>query len=358
MTSIVQIVQHLRPGGIETMALDLARFSRHPDCLIISLEGNKQDAIAAWPRLEAVADRLLFLNKPAGVRPGLIIKLVQLLRRIRPLTVHTHHIGPLIYAGTAARLAGIQHLIHTEHDAWHLSQPRRRQLQGQLLALLRPTLVADSHSVACSLKEYFPARTVQTIRNGIDSEQFVPGNPFEARRKLHLPLNALLVGCSGRLEAVKGQHLLIEALAGLDEKIHVVLAGSGSLEQRLRDQAEQAGVSERVHFLGHLDSMPTFYRAIDLFCLPSYQEGFPLSPLEAQACGVPSIVTNVGGSAETVCPFTGSTISQGDAKALTASIAHMLRRPPNHSPRTFVTEQGDVRDMVKAYESLSGEGVR
>ena len=357
MITSVQIVQHLRPGGIETMALDLARFSCHPDTLIISLEGDKTSALQHWPRLQEVQDRLVFLNKAPGVQIKVVLQLLRLLKQHQVQSVHTHHIGPLLYGGLAARLAGINHLIHTEHDAWHLENEKQRQLQGRLLNWLKPTLVADSHSVANALRQYFPQRAILTIRNGIDSEQFKPGNQCQARRKLHLPLNTLMIGCSGRLEAVKGQHLLIDVLPQLDEKVHLAFAGGGSLQAALEQQAQQAGLEKRVHFLGHLDNMPTFYQAIDVFCLPSYQEGFPLSPLEAQACGVPSIVTDTGGSAETICPHSGASISKGDAAALTASLITLLKRPPTISPRQFVTSTSDVRTMVQAYEALSGEGV-
>lgn len=358
MISTVQIVQHLRPGGIETMALDLARFSRHSDTVIISLEDDLASALAHWPKLEAVKDRLLFVDKSPGIQPGLVFKLARMLKRLRPQRVHTHHIGPLLYGGLAARLARVPLLIHTEHDAWHLANKKQRQLQAALLAHLKPLLVADSDSVAQTLSQYFPHSPIATIRNGIDSEQFKPGNLYQARRVLGLPLNTLMVGCSGRLEAVKGQHLLIDALPQLDEKVHLAFAGGGSLIQELQQQAKDLAVQQRVHFLGHLDSMPTFYQAIDVFCLPSYQEGFPLSPLEAQACGVPSIVTDAGGAKETLCPHSGASISPGDTGALTAALTHMLKRPPKISPRLFVTACADVRSMVKAYEALSEGGAR
>jgi glycosyltransferase involved in cell wall biosynthesis len=352
VNSVVQIVQHLRPGGIETMALDLARFSRYPDTVVVSLEGTKEDALQAWPRLGSMSERLLFLNKAPGIRPGLVLKLSRLLKQLKPVAVHTHHIGPLLYGGMAARMAGIKHLIHTEHDAWHLNEPKRRKVQQGLLTLLKPTLVADSDSVALILRGHFPTRKILTIRNGIDSQQFMPGDRQRARKALRLPMNAPLIGCSGRLEPVKGHHLLIEALTSMGDEVHLAIAGGGSLQETLRQQAMASGLLSRVHFLGHLDSMPTFYQAIDLFCLPSYQEGFPLSSLEAQACGVPSLVTDAGGAAETLCPDSGRTVCKGNAGALADTLRQMLGAPSKVSPRGFVTRQGDVRGMVRAYEAL------
>jgi hypothetical protein len=100
MSRTIQIVQHLRPGGIESLVLELVRFSPPGDeTLVISLEGNREQAVAAWPRLAEHADRLVFLDKTPGWRPGLVTRLVRLFRGLRPHAVHTHHVGPLIYGG-------------------------------------------------------------------------------------------------------------------------------------------------------------------------------------------------------------------------------------------------------------------
>jgi len=114
-----------------------------------------------------------------------------------------------------------------------------------------------------------------------------------ARRALRLPDSGRLIGSAGRLEPVKGHALLIEALAALPTDVTLVLAGDGSQRPILEALAARLGVAERVHFLGHIDSIVTFYRALDVFCLPSVAEGLPLSVLEAQACGVAAVV--VGG---------------------------------------------------------------
>lgn len=63
MKTIIQVVQHLRPGGLEVIALEFMRFSSHGKRMkIVSLEGDKESAIKAWPRLEACKDQLIFLT--------------------------------------------------------------------------------------------------------------------------------------------------------------------------------------------------------------------------------------------------------------------------------------------------------
>lgn len=354
MSTVIQVVQHLKPGGIETMALDLAAFSTANNTWIISLEGTLEEAVAAWPRLAPVADKLIFLNKAPGFHLGIFWQLRQLFRRHQATVIHTHHIGPLLYAGVAARIAGVQHVIHTEHDAWHLENEQRRKLQQRLLKIVRPSLVADADTVANAMKNHLGLDAVTVIRNGIDSDRFLPGSPSDCRRALNLPEQANIIGCGGRMESVKGQNILIDAMVDLPDHVHLALAGSGSLKDSLQRQAETLGLKQRVHFLGHLDNMPQFYQSIDVFCLPSFKEGFPLSSLEAQSCGVPAVVTDVGGSKETLCPESGLAVPAGDASAMAVALEHQLNHRDAYNPRAWVVQYGDVKAMVQQYEALVG----
>ena len=349
----VQIVQHLKPGGIETMVLDLLRCAGEgQEVHVISLEGRSQSALASWPRLKPFADKLHFLDKPSGTRISTVFRLARLLRKLRATAVQTHHVGPLLYGGSAARLAGIRCLVHTEHDAWHLRDARRRKVQNALIAILKPTLVADSRLVANELVKALPGRRYMVIPNGVDCDVFTPGEQSSARRKLNLPTDVLIIGSAGRMEPVKGHARVLIAHALLCEEIHLVLAGTGSLEADLRDLAVKLGTQNRVHFLGRIDDMPTFYRSLDVFCLPSEMEGMPLSPLEAQASGIPCVATDVGGTREAVCPNTGVMVPADTPSVLAQGLEFVLARRDHGNPRAFPLSQGNLRNVVAAYQAL------
>lgn len=360
MTTVMQVVQHLRPGGIETLCLDLAFFATPKEnMLIVSLEGDLESALKVWPRLRAFKSQLIFLRKAPGVRINIIKQLMQCIKKHKVQAVHTHHIGPLIYAGMAARLMGVKHIIHTEHDAWHLSDQKRRILQKIVLMVVRPTLVADTQSVADNMRHYLLYKgPISVIQNGINCELFKPGNRSIAREKIFInsefPLadNITLIGCSGRLETVKGQDVLITALSLLPSTVHLAIAGSGSTELALRELSQQLQLTERIHFLGHIDDMPIFYQALDLFCLPSLNEGFPLAPLEAQSCNIVSLVADVGGAKETLCPKTGRSVPANNACEMAYVLSEMLDKQNQTLPRTHVKKNADVRVMVQAYANL------
>lgn len=354
MKTIIQVVQHLRPGGIESIALDLTQFAPSNEVtFIVSLEGTYQQAVKNWPKLSQFKEQLIFLDKQPGLQPALIKQLIDLIKQKNVYAVHTHHIGPLVYAGLAARLAGVKLRIHTEHDAWHLANTKRRLVQRMVIKCVQPILVADAKMVANHMQQHLQCKqTINIIHNGIDSDYFLPGNPVTARALFNLPQKVKLIGCSGRMETVKGQHILIDALSRLPADIHVALAGSGSCESSLRKLVIKHGLQERVHFLGHIDAMASFYQSLDLFCLPSLNEGFPLSSLEAQSCNIATLVTDVGASKETLSPESGRLVKAKDANAMALVLLEMLNNRKPAMPRVFVQQNANVKSMVSAYASL------
>ncbi|WP_281557257.1 glycosyltransferase [Thalassomonas sp. RHCl1] len=349
-----QIVQHLCPGGIETLVLDLMRHSKHKT-LIFSLEGTREQAMEKWPVLKPFAERLVFLNKQPGFQPKLIKVLMRLFSWHKITSVHTHHIGPLLYGGLASRFSGIKSLIHTEHDAWHLADKKRRLLQKCLISYLKPLWVADAKAVAVKISDYLKTSDVKVITNGIDIDKFIPGDRQKARRQFKLPEKASLIGCAARLEPVKGQDVLIKALQCLPPSYHLAIAGDGSAKSALKHQVRQAGLGKRVHFLGVVDDMPSFYQALDVFCLPSRFEGMPLSPLEAQACNIPSVITNVGGSSEVVCRQSSVLVPPEKPFSIAEAILDLNVLSYRQTPRAFVQQQGNIKDTVLAYDQLASE---
>ncbi|NRA72046.1 MAG: glycosyltransferase [Gammaproteobacteria bacterium] len=350
-TVVAQVVQHLRPGGIETMVLSLLKHQPFKT-IIFSLEGTKEEAIQRWPVLEQVRDQIVFLNKPSGLSWLTVYRLCLLFKKYHVCALHSHHIGPLVYGGIAAKFIGITKHVHTEHDAWHLINIKHRILQKFLLLLVKPTVVADALAVANKIKFYLNHHDVTLIYNGIDTTKFIPGNRNSARHHLKLPTGVVLIGNAARLEVVKGQDVLINAISQFSSSIHLAIAGDGSCADLLKAQAVKLNIEHQIHFLGQLDDMTNFYQSLDIFCLPSRQEGLPLSPMEAQACGIPTLVTNVGGSAEALCQTTGLLIEQDNVEQLVNAIETMISRSTTVTPRQFIAQHRNIQGMANAYAKL------
>lgn len=347
----VHIVQHLRPGGIESLALEMLRTSSSNDIYILSLEGNKQEAVEAWPRLEPFAEKLFFLEKGAGFSFTLVAKIRALVCKINAAVVHSHHIGPLIYSGLALKGLNLTH-IHTEHDAWHLDSPKHQVLEKVVLKLAKPKLVADAELVAQKLQHHFPSHKISTITNGIDCNKFKPRSKTLSRQLFGLPQNTTLIGSAGRLETVKGHALLIKAMRFLPPNISLAIAGSGSEEEELRSLVSALALENRVHFLGQIEHIDHFYSALDLFCQPSQCEGFPLATLEAQSCGCCTVATDVGATYETLAPQGSILVRHRGVFALAHAITSGLHGNTNKL-REYVQTHHSIHTMAKKYTELA-----
>jgi glycosyltransferase involved in cell wall biosynthesis len=349
---IIHVVQHLKPGGIESFALEFQRAAKECfDVHIISLE--KHSFTSYWGDKLDCNGSIHMLNKKPGWEVGIVVQLKNLFKELKPCYVHTHHIGPLIYGGLAARLANVKNIIHTEHDAWHLANYKPRLLQKVFISLIRPIYVADAQFVAQQVNKLIPSLNPVVITNGIDVNKFKPSkqNKKLLLQKFGLPTHLKFIGCAARLESVKAHDVLINALYKLPQNIGLLLAGTGSLQEKLEELVKELHLEKRVFFLGHVEDMTKFYPLIEVFCLSSHNEGLPLSPMEAQACGVPAVLTDVGGCREAVCTQTGLVVEPNNPKLLSKALLSSINSKSNLSPRKFIEQKRSINEMIEHYIS-------
>lgn len=218
----------------------------------------------------------------------------------------------------------------------HSKRPAlRKRLMHSLQAADRVFSVSDSlRRLALSLG--VPEARTEVVGNGVDTERFHPVDRAEARRKFELPADAKILISVGALVERKGMHRVIEVMPALLARhpdLHYVIVGGASPEgdnrAELDAQVQRLGLADRVHFLGALppDELKWPLSAADVFVLSTRNEGWANVFLEAMACGLPVITTDVGGNAEVVCrPELGRIVPFGDAQALIAALDDALGR--------------------------------
>lgn len=177
---------------------------------------------------------------------------------------------------------------------------------------------------------------VRVVGNGVDTQVFRPVSQREARKRLGIPDRARVLITVGGLVERKGFHRVIECLPEVRRRhpdlLYLIVGGAspeGDWSSRLRAQVAAQGLTECVRFLGALPpadlSLPL--SAADVFVLATRNEGWANVLLEAMACGLPVVTTDVGGNAEVVCsPALGVLVPFGDRGALTGAIASALDR--------------------------------
>ncbi|MDZ4688606.1 MAG: glycosyltransferase family 4 protein [Planctomycetaceae bacterium] len=187
--------------------------------------------------------------------------------------------------------------------------PRHRTLLDIERRLFGPQgprrIIVQSHLDARLLKEYFGVseHRLRRVPNGVDLTVFSPddGHDRDAiRTELGLSADQPLLVFASMDFRRKGLDSLLRALAKIERsETQLIVLGDGDIAGYHR-RAEQLGVGERVQFLGRQSQMRRYYRAGDLFVLPTIYEPFPNVNLEAMACGLPVITTATAGGADIV----------------------------------------------------------
>jgi glycosyltransferase involved in cell wall biosynthesis len=241
------------------------------------------------------------------------------------------------------------HLVATGYDAVIVNKPfdfpilwqgRRRGLRAQTLfrsggrdfyAGDRMFRSAIQHWVSASRYnarqvEARYGRSVTVIHNGVDAQAFAPlGRDAELRRSLGAGPGDFLVVSVSRLIGWKGARVVLEALAGLGERVRYVVVGEGPEEQSLRRLASESGIDHRVRFMGRVRhaELPRLLSQCDVFVQPSIgEEAFGISVVEAMACGLPVLASNNGGLPEIVVDGeTGRLLPPGSVAAWRDAIA-------------------------------------
>lgn len=266
--------------------------------------------------------------------------LYRLFRRKRFNAVHSLTPKAGLLTMLAAWLARVPVRVHwftgqvwatkTGLGRWGLKQADR------LIAALATHALVDSHSQRDFL---VGERVVSSARAevlaegsvcGVDSERFHPDDEARSivRRELNIPNEAVLVLYLGRLNRDKGIADLAAAFAKLaPRQPHLWLLLVGPDEEGMQARVREACAPwlDRVRFVGFTDQPERYMATADVFCLPSYREGFGSSVIEAAACAVPAVASRVYGLTDAVLEGeTGFLHPPGDVTAMATLIERLV----------------------------------
>lgn len=176
-----------------------------------------------------------------------------------------------------------------------------------------------------------PAR-VHVLYNGVEPNLFTPGPLSDARTKLALPQDERILLYVGNLKDTKGCLDLLEAfprVLATHPDANLLFVGAGPAREALLQRAAALGCAARVRLVGAVEhfALGDWFRAADLLCLPSHNEGVPNVVLEAMACGTPVVATRVGGIPEVLPEHAGILVDAHDRIGLEGALVDALGKP-------------------------------
>ena len=366
---ILHVIHHLVTGGMENGLVNLINnmpASRYRHAIACIEDYSDFRHRIARPDVEVVA-----LHRSQIGIWKLRNEIFHLCRRLQPTIVHSRNQSGLD-ALLPARLAGVAHCVHGEHG-WDVDNLVGKKWKPALLRRMHSPLVKRYVTVSKHLEQFLIERVgisasrISQIYNGVDTNRFRPASqrpdhwlPPEFRGE-----GMILIGTVGRIQPVKDHATLLRAFSvlvtnrpDLRHRLRLTIIGDGPLLSDLRSLADSLKISALTWFPGSLDVIPDVLRSLDVFVLPSLNEGISNTILEAMASGIPVVATTVGGNVELVEDgVCGRFFSPRDIAALSQllleyALDSSLRQAHGHAARQIALKRFSLSAMVTRYEAM------
>lgn len=321
MRKVLHIITRLDMGGsAQNTLLTCSRLAETHDIALahgLSLESEMTDweqRTLALQKAEASGRGVRFFAVKALVRridPARDLRalaaLTSLIRKERPVLVHTHSSKAGILGRLAARLNAVPIVAHTPHG--HVFYGHFAPAVSKLFLLMERVfntitdclvaLTEGERQDYITLSVSKPEK-IHTIHSGVDVDRFRPDrtNDAASRKFLGVSGKALIVGTIGWLLPVKNPEILLKAMLPIWKKeidAFLVYVGKGELRAKLETEAAALGVADRVRFLGWRSDVASVVQLFDVFALPSLNEGMGRVLVEAMAAAKPIVASNVAG---------------------------------------------------------------
>ncbi|MDW3095921.1 MAG: TIGR03088 family PEP-CTERM/XrtA system glycosyltransferase [Gammaproteobacteria bacterium] len=368
---IAHILYRFAVGGLENGVVNL--INRIPEDnyrhVIISLT----DATEFKHRLKRKDVEIYCLNKKPGHDLGLYFRLWKLLRRLKPAITHTRNLAALEMVAIAM-LAGVKRRVHSEHG-WGMSDLNGANRKYRMLRRFMSVLVHRYIGLSKHIVNYLnqdagiPKEKLTQIYNGVDADRFCfslkQATDLSAFPEGFITQNTILIGTVGRMEPVKDQLTLVDAFIQLarrsnyqQKNLRLAIIGDGELRPQAQAKLDAADLSAQAWLPGSRDDVNSLMSSMDIFVLPSRNEGISNTILEAMASGLPVIATRVGGNPELVVEGTTGVLVPSEnvgemTNALEAYVENEQKRQADgQAARELIAERFRLEHMVDKYISV------
>lgn len=367
---IAHVIFRLDVGGLENGLVNLinampADEFRHAIVCIDRATDFRQ-------RIKVPDVEIVQIQKRPGRDPAALWRLFRAFRRMQPTVLHTRNLGALD-ALLPALLAGVRHRIHGEHG-WDVTDAGGTGKRQRLLRRLHRPLVSEYVALSAEIGSYLADKVgvdrerISVICNGVNTSRFRPRDT--PSRTAPLPhsvfdTDALVFGAVGRMDPVKGYLDLARAFVRFagsggpgSNRSRLVVIGDGATREAVQECLASAGLADRCWIPGKRDDIPALLPLFDVFVQPSLAEGISNTVLEAMACGLPVIGTDVGGNPELiVAGETGTLVPASQPESLAAALERYSTSPELVSERGAAARERAVRvlgfdTMLERYTQL------
>lgn len=372
---VLHVLGRMNRGGAEAWLMHALRSIDRQEVMFDFLV-NSAEPGAFDGEIRDLGGRVIVCNGHQFV-PGYASKFIRALGENGPYDVvhsHVHHFSAITLA--LSRVAGVPvRIAHSHNDTRLANSKRGLQRQSYLRAtemLIRRCMTNGIGVSALAAEDLFGKkwsedRRVQILYCGIDLAPFAaPPDKSRVREELGLPPEARVIGHVANFSPAKNHSFLLQIAAAAmnkNESVWLVLIGEGPLRCEIERQARQLGIRSRTKFLGSRPDVPRLMAgAMDVFVLPSLWEGLPLVAVEAQAAGLPCVLSSritpecqVDGATVLRCdPDDAAEVWADTALELANAGRHAVHGPRRSSTQRAPIEKFSIQNSIHALTKVYG----
>lgn len=344
---ILRIIDRLNIGGPTIHTVVLTRGlndSMFESKLVTGIVDNWEGDMSYYAKKQGVISITVPQMRRSRTIASIIKDLIaffciyKIIKEERPDIVHTHKAIGGALGRTAAVLARVPIKVHTFHG--HVLRGYYNHLLSEIfiwieriLARFTDKIIAISNyqlkELSYDLKIASPGK-IALIPLGFELESFLKteGQKGHLRRELKISKDTVLIGIVGRLTKIKNHEMFLRAASGIlkeTNKVAFIVVGGGEEAEKLKQRVNQLEIMEQVHFLDWRQDMEDIYSDLDVVVLTSFNEGTPVTLLEAMASAKPVVATAVGGVPDVVDDGeTGLLVPSQDVERFTKAVLQLI----------------------------------
>lgn len=360
---VLQIILSLSTGGAERLVTDLAEnFDKSRfEVMIVSLfpYENRPFELEAQQK----GFRIIYLNCKKGNILSYIKTVLELMKTIKsfkPHVVHSH-LKTLPFLVLSYLFLKVPVKMHTIHTIAHYEASGLTRFVNKLcFRFLKVVPISISKQIENTVKEVYGENTnTVVVYNGIDLKKFK-----RSRNNHSSGNNKIIIVNVASFTPQKNHRMLIEAFEHVVSmakakkiSIELRLIGDGPLRKSIEDLVKEKGLNEQVKFFGVRTDVPTLLNQCNIFALSSNREGFPISLIEALACGLPVVATSVGGISEILeNGRTGFLVPPGDVEGFSVALFDLVKSEnkrklfADHAEKAV--QRFNIKTITRKYENL------